>query len=139
MVVLDTNVISELMRPSPSTSVSKWIAGQLSAELYTTAISESEIFFEIELIAHGKRRDGLLAAAEKLFSGILVDRVLAFDSSAARAYAILLGHRRRLGRPMGNLDAQIAAIAQAHGATVATRNLNHFESCGIRLVNPWDK
>lgn len=139
MVVLDTNVISELMRPVPSPSVSEWIAGQLPAQLYTTAINESEIFFWIELSARGKRRDGLLAAAEKLFSGILVNPVLAFDSSAARAYASLLGHRRRLGKPMGNLDAQIAAIAQAHGATVATRNLNHFESCGIPLVNPWDK
>lgn len=137
MIVLDTNVLSELMRPAPSPQVSAWAARQAAAELFTTAITEAEIFYGIELVSKGKRRDGLLSAAEALFNETFANRVLGFDGFAARAYAHILAHSRKLGRPMAHADAQIAAIAHIHKAALATRNVSHFESCGIRLINPW--
>ena len=138
MIVLDTNVLSELMRPAPSPRVSAWAAAQPTAQLFTTAITEAEILYSIELVTKGKRRDGLLSAAEALFSETFANRVLTFDSSAARAYARILTHRRSIGKPAAHADAQIAAIVQVHGSALATRNVAHFEACGIRLINPWD-
>lgn len=137
MIVLDTNVLSELMRPAPSAQVSAWAARQAAAELFTTSVTEAEIFYGIELVSKGKRRDGLLSAAEALFNETFANRVLGFDSSAALAYAHILAHCRKLGRPMAHADAQIAAIAHIHKAALATRNVSHFEACGIRLINPW--
>src|ERR1700678_1241113 len=139
MTVLDTNVISELMRSNGSPHVFGWTARQPAADLYTTSISEAELFYGIELVSKGKRRDGLIAAAENLFDGIFLNRVLAFDSHAARAYSRIAAHRRALGRPIGHSDAQIAAIAQISGATLATRDTDDFASCGIRIITPWDK
>lgn len=139
MIALDTNVISELMRSNGSPEVFNWAAQQLPTELFTTAISEAELFYGIELVSKGKRRNGLLAAAEKLFGGIFLQRVLAFDSQAARAYSRIVAHRRLLGRPIGRADAQIAAITQTHGAALATRNVADFADCDIRVVNPWDR
>ncbi|HKD85710.1 MAG TPA: type II toxin-antitoxin system VapC family toxin [Terriglobales bacterium] len=138
MIVLDTNVLSELMRPAPSAQVSAWAARQAAAELFTTAITEAEIFYGIELVSKGKRRDGLLSAAEALFNETFANRVLGFDSSAAQAYAQILAHCRRIGKPIAHADAQIAAIAYIHKAPLATRNISHFEACGISLINPWE-
>lgn len=138
MIILDTNVLSELMRPSPSVQVSAWAAAQPTAEFFTTAITEAEIFYGIELVSKGKRRDELLSAADAVFGETFANRILAFDSSAARAYAHILAHRRSIGKPTSHADAQIAAIAHIHSATLATRNVGHFEACGIRLINPWD-
>jgi len=137
MIVLDTNVISELMRSSGSPNVFEWAARQIQAELFTTAISEAEIFYGVELVAKGKRREKLLAEAEAMFGEDLQGRVLAFDSHAARAYSRIAAHRRSLGRPIGNADAQIAAITQVYGAVLATRNTADFDACNIRVVNPW--
>jgi predicted nucleic acid-binding protein len=139
VIILDTNVLSELMRSSPSVQVFAWAAAQPATELFTTAITEAEIFYGIELVNKGKRRDGLLSAAEAVFSETFANRILAFDSPAARAYANILAHRRRIGKPTSHADAQIAAIAHIHAATLATRNVAHFEACGIRLINPWDE
>ena len=127
------------MRPVPSPQVFQWAARQLATQLFTTTITEAEIFCGIELLGKGKRRDGLLAAAEDLFKETFAERILGFDSSAARAYAGILAHRRNLGRPMAHADAQIAAIVQVRDAALATRNVAHFESCGVRLINPWEE
>ena len=137
MIVLDTNVLSELMRPAPSPQVSRWAAAQVPVELFTTSITEAEIFYGIERVSRGKRRDALLAAAEALFSETFANRVLGFEGPAARAYGRIVAHRRSLGRPIAHADAQIAAIAQVHGASLATRNVNHCQASGIRLINPW--
>jgi len=110
---------------------------QSPGQLFTTAVTEAELFYGIELISQGKRRDGLLAAAERLFSGIFLDRVLPFDSHAARAFASIQVRRQRLGRPISHADAQIAAIAQMHAATLATRDSADFAHCDIRVINPW--
>jgi len=137
VIVLDTNVLSELMRPAPSPEVARWATAQNPVQLFTTTITEAEIFYGIELVSRGKRRDALLAAAEALFNDTFANRVLGFDGPAARAYGRIVAHRRGLGRPIAHADAQIAAIAHEHDASLATRNVNHFEACGVRLINPW--
>lgn len=137
MIILDTNVLSELMRPRPSANVSAWVAKQSPGELCTTSITEAEILYGIELLAKGKRREQLLAAADGMFMEDLAGRVYGFDSDAARAFAKLAAHRRGLGKPISHSDAQIAAIAQARSAKLATRNVDDFQSCGVELVDPW--
>ncbi|HYU46248.1 MAG TPA: type II toxin-antitoxin system VapC family toxin [Terriglobales bacterium] len=137
MVLLDTNVVSELMRPESSRAVLKWFSRQPAQELYSSSISLAEIFYGIELLPGGKRRYDLLAGAERMFTKVLAGRVYAFEDEAAHAFARIASARRQAGRPIAELDAQIAAIAHVHGAVLATRNTADFEGCGIRLVNPW--
>ena len=137
MIVLDTNVLSELMKPKPSAPVVAWIAQQPPADLCTTAITEAEIFYGIEVLAKGKRRDGLLAAAEGMFTEDFAGRVLAFESDAAQHFARIAAQRRALGRPISHADAQIAAIARAHEAKLATGNGPDFADCDITVIDPW--
>lgn len=137
MIVLDTNVLSELMLPSPDTAVHQWLSQQTNEHVYTTAISMAEILQGIELLPAGKRRSGLLAAAHSLFTGVLSGRVLSFDEGAAQAFAPIAVERRKRGRPISLFDAQIASIAKARNAALATRDIRDFEGCGVRLINPW--
>jgi len=138
MIILDTNVLAELMRPKPSPRVAAWVAKQHAAELFTTAITEAEIFYGIELLSRSKRREGLLVAAEAVFAEDLAGRILAFESDAARVFSRIAAHRRALGKPVSHADAQIAAIARVRGAQLATRNVADFEDCGLDVVDPWD-
>jgi toxin FitB len=138
MIILDTNVLSELMRPKPSPRVAAWIAKQPGMDLFTTSITEAEIFYGIELLTKGKRREGLLAAAAAMFAEDLAGRIFGFESDAARAFSKIAAHRRALGRPISHADAQIAAIAQVRGAWLATRNVADFDECGLDLVDPWN-
>jgi len=137
MIILDTNVLSELMRPKPSLRVAAWVAKQPAAELFTTSITEAEIFYGIELLTKSKRREGLLAAAEAMFAEDFRGRICGFDSDAARAFSKIAAHRRARGRPISHADAQIAAIAQARGAKLATHNVADFEDCNVDVVDPW--
>jgi len=136
MIILDTNVLSELMKPKPSARVVTWVARQPAAELFTTSITEAEIFYGIELLAKGKRRERLLAAAEAMFAEDLGGRIFGFESDAARSFSMIAAHRRALGRPISQADAQIAAIAQVRGAKLATRNVADFEDCGLDVLDP---
>jgi toxin FitB len=136
MIVLDTNVLSESMSSSPNTSVRHWLSRQAPDQLFTTSVSMAEILQGIELLPAGKRRDGLLAGAETMFN-LFRGRILHFHEDAARAFAPIAVLRRRRGRPITLFDAQIIAIAHAHGAALATRNTADFEGCGVRLINPW--
>jgi toxin FitB len=138
MMILDTNVLSELMRPRPSPRVVAWVTSQPVTELYTTSITEAEIFYGIELLTKGKRRDQLMAAAEAMFAEDLGGRIFEFESAAARVFAKIAAHRRVLGRPISHADAQIAAIAQVRGAKLATRNVADFKDCGLYVVDPWN-
>jgi len=138
MIILDTNVLAELMRPKPSPRVAAWVAKQPAAELFTTAITEAEIFYGIELLSRSKRREGLLVAAEAVFAEDLAGRILAFESDAARVFSRIAAHLRALGKPVSHADAQIAAIARVRGAKLATRNVADFEDCGLDIVDPWD-
>lgn len=138
MTILDTNVLSELMRPRPSARVVAWVAAQPARELCTTAITEAEIFYGIQLIAKGKRQEALMAAAEAMFAEDFAGRVLGFESDAARIFAQVAARRRALGRPISQADAQIAAIARVRGTKLATRNVADFEGCGVEMVDPWN-
>jgi toxin FitB len=137
MIVLDTNVLSEAWRPAPSPAVMEWMRSQPVAALFTTTITEAELLYGIALLPEGKRRRSLEAVVALVFAEDLAGRVLSFDSAAAREYADIAAARRRAGRPIAEADARIAAIARSRGATVATRNVEDFASCGIELVSPW--
>jgi toxin FitB len=137
MIVLDTNVVSELMRPKPSPQVAAWVAKQPATELFTTTITEAEIFYGIELLSKGKRREGLLIAAAAMFDEDMAGRILGFESEAARAFSQIAARRRGLGRPISHADAQIASIAHVRRAKLATRNVTDFADCGLEIVDPW--
>ena len=139
MTILDTNVFSEFMRPAPSPQVIRWVERQRSSrELWLTAITVAEVLFGIEALPKGKRRDGLHSDVEASFAHDFAGRIVAFDEAAARAFPEIAVSRGLRGRPISLFDAQIAAIASVHGATVATRNTADFEGCGVRVVNPWE-
>lgn len=138
MIVLDTNVLSELMRPAPSETVLRWVAGYPAASLFTTTVTQAEILFGLALLPDGRRRSDLLAAARQMFAEDFAGRVLPFDTAAATAFAPIAAGRRQKGRPTGAFDAQIAAIASSRGAALATRNGADFLDCGLSLVNPWE-
>jgi len=138
MIILDTNVISELMRPAPDARVLRWFGGQAAEDLHVTSITIAEILYGIEVVQTTRRRDALRAGAEKMFGAVFGDRILTFEDRSARVFAQIASSRRRQAKPISDFDAQIAAIAHVHGATLATRNPYVFEGCGVRLVNPWE-
>jgi predicted nucleic acid-binding protein len=137
MIILDTNVISEMMRPTPAPQVQAWFAANPASSLFTTALTKAEILYGLALLPAGKRRNGLHAAALSMFDEDLAGRVLPFDSEAASIYPALAAERRKAGKPISQLDAQIAAIARSRGAAVATRDSGDFADCGLMLVDPW--
>ena len=138
MTILDTNVLSETMASAPSERVLAWISNRRHADnVFITTITVAEILYGIEILAPGKRRDKLSAQAEGMFAEDFLGHILTFDEQAARAFSQIAADRRRQGRPIAEMDAQIAAVARVHGALLATRNTADFEGCGIRLVNPW--
>jgi len=139
MIIVDTNVISELFRPAPAKQVETWLAEQDGANLYFTTIGEAELRQGVAILPSGKRRTALTRAIEGILEEDFRDRILPFDRPAASAYAAITAERRALGRPISQFDCQIAAIARAHGASVATRNTSDYESCGVDLLNPWDQ
>jgi hypothetical protein len=136
MIVLDTNVLSETLRPAPAAAVRRWMAAQPAATLFTAAICEAELRYGLALMPAGRRRTSLARALAAIFEEFAT-RILAFDSHAAQAYADIAATRRRIGRPISQFDAQIAAIAAANGFRVATRNVDDFAECGIPVVSPW--
>lgn len=139
MIVLDTNVISELMRREPSPRVMAWMSDQPIAGVFTTTVSLAEIFYGLALLPAGARRDKLFAAAQPMFEVDLAGRVLPFDTEAALAYPEIAAGRRRIGLPITQVDAQIAAIVRSRGARLATRNVGDFAECGITVIDPWDE
>lgn len=138
MIILDTNVISELMRTEPAEAVVRWVASHPSNSLCTTTITQAELLHGVLLLPRGKRRDALQEAAQMMFDTEFTGRTFSFDGDAARAYARIAATRRRSGRPISQFDAQIAAIARSTGCDLATRNLSDFGGCGIELHDPWN-
>lgn len=138
MIVLDTNVLSELAKPAPDVAVLAWAAKQRRAELCTTAVSEAELAYGLALLPKGRRRDALTQAVARLLGEGLGGRVLAFDRAAASAYGEIAANRRAVGRPIATADGQIAAIARAGGARlIATRDTDGFQGCGVPIADPW--
>jgi predicted nucleic acid-binding protein len=139
MIVLDTNVLSEGFRLKPADAVRRWLRAQPPASLFMTTISEAEIFYGVALTPRGGRRAALEQAATAIFGIDFMDRILPFDSAAARAFAEMAAARRGSGRPVSHLDAQIAAISRSRGAALATRNIDDFADFGIEVINPWQE
>ncbi|MCC5886005.1 MAG: type II toxin-antitoxin system VapC family toxin [Gammaproteobacteria bacterium] len=137
MIILDTNVVSEMLRPSPAATVETWLAGQDGADVYLTSISEAELRYGVAVLTDGRKRKALAAAIAGMLSEDFRDRILPFDSAAAEQYANIGAARRAAGRPISQFDCQIAAIARAHGAALATRNVGDFNGCGIDVIDPW--
>jgi predicted nucleic acid-binding protein len=137
MIVLDTNVLSELMRPVPEADVERWLADQPAASVFISAVTEAELRYGIALLPNGRRRSTLTAVLQDMLAEDFSGRILPFDSPAAVAFAEIAADRRRVGTPISQADAQIAAIARSRGAALATRNVTDFEGCGIEVINPW--
>jgi predicted nucleic acid-binding protein len=137
MIILDTNVLSEAMKPSPSARVLSWLAEHPPSRLFTTTITQAEILYGLELLPAGKRRAALESAVEAMFEEDFAGRILPFDCNAARMFPQVAAARRAAGRPATQFDAQIAAIARSRGAILATRNTSDFEHCGVAVLNPW--
>ena len=139
MIVLDTNVLSEVLRPAPEPRVVEWLKDQPRASLFTTTVTRGEILYGIRLLPAGKRRDGLWDAAIKIFDIDLVGQVLIFDNVAADEFAQISASRRADGRPITQFDALIAGTTRSRGAKLATRNVTDFEGCDIEVINPWSE
>ena len=137
MIVLDTNVISELTRNTPEPGVISWLDSLQVTEVATTAITAAELFYGVARLPGGRRKTELAAAVHALLSDDFQGRVLAFDDRAAPRYGDIVSGRDQLGRPIGIADAQIAAICLVLDAALATRNTADFEETGIELINPW--
>lgn len=137
MILIDTNVVSELMRPVPAPAVLDWFAGRAAADLFLSAVSEAELRAGAAFLPAGRRREGLVAAIDAMVAEDFGGRILPFDSVAAKSYAIIAAARRADGQPIAEADCQIAAIARARGAAVATRNVADFLGCGVEIIDPW--
>jgi predicted nucleic acid-binding protein len=137
MIVLDTNVVSELMKSTPDPAVVSWVNAMPGPTMFISAITGAEILYGVTLVAEGKRRDSLERAAHAAFETYFRGRILPFDGDAADAFAPLAAARRQAGRPISLPDAQIAAIARSRGAALATRNVRDFNECGIEVIDPW--
>jgi predicted nucleic acid-binding protein len=137
MILLDTNVLSEPMRPKPTPCVIRWLDAQPVQDLFLCAVTKAEIELGIFLLPEGKRKDMLIGAAIEMF-GEFHGRCFPFDELAATKYAQLVARRTKKGRPISVEDAQIAAVALAHGLILATRNTSDFDQIpGLNLINPW--
>ena len=138
MIVLDTNVVSEMMRPAPHLTVLNWLNAQVADELWLNSIVVSELLFGIARLPSGARKRQLAGTFVAMLEQDFAGRILSFDLEAAVIYAELAAGREAKGRPVAMADAQIAAIGLAQGAKLATRNVKHFDGLGLVLVNPWD-
>lgn len=137
MIVLDTNVVSEALRPTPSAKVLVWMRSEPLTALFTTSITEAELRYGAALSPDGRRRRSLEAAIMQILATQFPGRILPFDSTAAREFADIAAARRRAGRPIAEADARIAAIARSRGASLATRNVTDFAGCGLNVIDPW--
>ena len=136
--MLDTNVLSELLRAAPSPTVVAWVTAQPSMSLFVTSVTEAEMLLGVRLLPAGKRRHALEIAIAAMFAEDFPGRIRSFDTAAVPDYVDIVWKRRAAGRPISQFDAQIAAIALSHGDKLATRNVSDFEGCGLLLVDPWE-
>jgi predicted nucleic acid-binding protein len=137
VIVLDTNVLSELIRPAPAPQLVRWVDSQRSADLVITAITTAELRAGVAILPRGRRKDTIARQIERLITDVFGGYVLPFDAESSGHYGDIVAAGRRLGRPMSALDAQIAAICRQHKATLATRNVTDFKTAKLSIVDPW--
>lgn len=138
MILLDTNVLSALMRQVPDAAVIQWLDRQPRHSVWTTSITVFEIRFGLQVMTTGKRKTFLIAAFERLLNQMIEQRIAYFDTAAAQQAADLMAVRQKQGRSGDIRDTMIAGIALASHATLATRNVKHFEDIASSVMNPWD-
>jgi len=136
MILLDTNVVSEAMKPEPAPSVRAWLDAQAAETLYLSSVTVAELMFGIDALPEGRRKDKLTAALDGVLD-MFADRILPFDTSAARHYAELAVRARAAGKGFPTPDGYIAAIAAAHGFAVASRDTSAFTAAGLTVIDPW--
>src|SRR5882724_2340061 len=136
MIILDTNVVSELMRPEPASQVADWVRRRDRRELRMTSITLAEIRFRIARLPAGRRKQALLDTADDTFRAF-DEQILPVDAAAAEEYAIIASARERTGKPIAGFDALIAAVCRSHGAALATSNVSDFDGTGIEIIDPW--
>jgi len=137
MIILDTNVLSEVLKPAPSEHVLGWLAAQEPSEVFITTVTQAEVLYGIEILPAGERRTRLSGAVAEIFAQDFAGRILPFDEEAAHLFPQIVANRERAGRPISQFDALIASCARFRRAAIATCNTADFEGCGIRIVNPW--
>lgn len=137
MIVLDTNVVSEIMRRQPDPGVLRWLDAQVPGDLWLNAVVAAELMFGVARLPDGARKQQLARAVSAMLEQDFAGQVFAFDLAAASVYAEMVAQRERLGRPIAMADAQIAAICLNHGASLATRNAKHFEGLELMIIDPW--
>lgn len=138
MIILDTNVVSEMMAPAQSETVKRWSDSFDAREFWVTSVTKAELLYGVELLPAGKRREGLALLIAHFFVETLKNEVLPFSTRDAEHYASIAAARQKKGQSTETLDVQIAAIARSRGFAVATRNVRHFADCGIEVINPWE-
>jgi predicted nucleic acid-binding protein len=137
VILLDTNVLSELVRPEPDQGVLDWLDALDAGQVATSTVTVAELLYGVARLPEGRRKQQLDAAIRELIDRDLAGRVHPFDKPAAEHYAQLVDGRERAGKPISAADAQIAAICRTLGATLATRNTSDFEGTGVKLLDPW--
>jgi len=137
MIVLDTNVVSELMKPTPARTVTDWLDAQPSSDIWLTAITVAEVTYGVARLPKGRRKTAVAATVADMIREDFAGRIHDFDVAAAHRYGEIVARRETLGRPISMADAEIAAICQARNATLATRNTEDFDGAGVTLINPW--
>ncbi len=138
MIVLDTNVLSEIMRAKPDPAVLAWLDAQPPDDLWLNSVVAAELLFGVARLPEGAPKQQLAVAVSAMLEQDFAGQILSFDLNAASVYAVMLAERERIGQTMAMADAQIAAICLSRDATLATRNTRHFEGLGLALMNPWD-
>jgi predicted nucleic acid-binding protein len=138
VIILDTNVVAEMMKPAPMPQVVTWLNEQDVSTLFLTSVSIGEICYGLQALPQGRRRRLLEEGFERVLAEAFAGRILVFDEEAARRYGEVMGRRKEIGRPLSVLDGQIASIARANSYAVATRNERDFVECGVEVVNPFD-
>lgn len=136
--VLDTNVLSEIMKPQGLRKVKNWVITQPRENLFITSITQSEILYGIAILPDGKRKQALRESTQAMFVEEFTGQILAFEQKAAVGFAEIAANRKKIGKPISQADAQIAAICLVNNAAIATRNVDDFADCQIKIVNPWD-
>ena len=138
MIILDTNIISELMKASPDLRVITWIDQQDAMALFTTSIMIAEIRYGLSVLPESRRRVLLKEAFDRVLTSAFKHRILVFDEAAAHCYGQLMGHRKTIGHLLSVFDGQIAAITRVNQMSLATRNTRDFSDCGLSLINPFE-
>lgn len=137
MILIDTNVVSEVMKATPDDAVVDWLNEQDSGNLYVASVTIGEIEYGLRILPNGRRRDQLRELFARFIAQAFAMRILPYDEIAARVYGDLMGLRKEMGRPLSVPDGQIAAIARVGGYALGTRNIKDFQDCGIELINPF--